>query len=435
MRGLGAWLNRDRIYTVTDTTDTAFSEVYTVVGPPLLAPDWGNGTYRGGTSIPAAWRASRLIADLVGGMPWHAYRGASGGTPISPTPPLLDQPAPPDTRVDSFGALVLDYVWHGTAVALLGPRDSRGVPTTMLPISAERVAGGYVNGRPEYSIDGKHVPRERLLVVKGPAGPGSVKGMSVLEEHFKSIDHSTEQGRQSRALSGAGIPTGVLQSEDPDVTTAELVTAKRDWLTAQRTRTIAALPPGVTFAPIAWNPTEMQMLEARKFDLATWELIFGLPVGFLGAEGPSMRYANMEQDAINLLKFTLGGIVSRFEQALTLLWPQRTVWVKANVDAILRSDTLARYQAHTLALAWSTPDEIRALEDTEPLPSIPAPSAEVQQALDLARAAPSLVQNPGLVGLVDQLRALNGKAPLGIAPPAPAVESSEDPPAEDEGTL
>ncbi len=366
MKGLGTWLNRDRVLTITDTTDSGYTETYTLGGPPLLVPYWGTSSYRGGMSIPAAWRASRLIADLIGGMPWHAYRGASGGRPISPTPPLLDQPAPPDTRVDSFGALALDYLWHGTAVARLGPRDSRGVPTTMLPISAERIAGGYVNGRPEYSIDGKHVPRDQLLVIKAPAPPGAVKGMGVVEEHFGAIEHSAEQDRQSQALSGAGIPTGVLKSEDPDVTRAELTAAKRDWLIAQRTRTIAAMPPGVTFAPIAWNPTEMQMLEARKFDLQTWELIFGLPVGFLGGEGPSMRYANLEQDAINLLKFTLGGTVARFEQALSLLWPQRTVWVKANVDAILRSDTLARYQAHTLALAWSDPNEIRALEDMPP---------------------------------------------------------------------
>lgn len=384
MRGAGRWLNRDRIYTVTDTNDSSMLETYTVAGPPLLGPDWATGDqcYRGLMTIPAAWRGMRLISDLVGGMPWHAYRdgrGATAAARINPTPWLLQQPAPPDTRVDSFGALVLDYLAHGTAVAMLGPTDSRGAPQSMLPISAERVSGGLVRGRPEYAVDGKHVPREKLLVVKAAAAPGAVKGFGILEEHFTAIDHSREQTRQARGVNASGVPTATLQTDDPDVSPAELAQAKADWLLAQRTRTIAALPPGVRFTPIAWNPTEMQMVEARKFDLSTWELILGLPVGFLGAEGPSMRYANMEQDAINLLKFTLGGIVQRFEQALTLCFPARTVWVKANVDAILRSDTLARYTAHAAALAgaaWQTVDEVRAIEDMAPMPVVETPDPQ-----------------------------------------------------------
>lgn len=374
-RGLGSWLNRDRVYTVTDTNDAAFEQEFTVVGPPLLGPDWGSeyAGYRGGMGIPAAWRAARLLAGMIGGLPWHAYKdGRAGAAPsrITPTPALLVQPSPPDTRVDTLSAMALDFFWHGTAVALLGPGlDNYGGPTTMLPISAQRVWGGYVNGRPEYTLDGKPVPRSSLLVIKNAAPPGAVRGLGILEQHFVSIDLSRAQVRAAN-VANAGIPTGILQTEDTEVQPSELAAAKSDWLRAQYSRTIAALPPGVKFEPIAWNPSEAQMIEARKFDLQTWELIFGFPVGFLGGEGPSMRYANMEQDAINLLKFTLADPLTRFEQAFTELWLSRRIWVRANVDAVLRNDTTTRYAAHAVGLSsgFLTLDEVREMENLPPLP-------------------------------------------------------------------
>lgn len=384
MRGFGGWMNRDRVYTVTDTNDASLQETYTVVGPPLLGPDWGTeaGEYRGGMGIPAAWRAARLIAGLIGGLPWHAYREGRAGEPlvrIEPSPPVLEQPSPPETRVDTISSLALDWLWHGTAVAMLGPMDSRGNITSILPISATRVWGAVEKGRAVYTVDGKVVPRERLMVIKALAPPGAVRGLSVLENHFRSIDLSRAQARGAN-VANAGVPTGILSTADVDVAPAELAKAKRDWLASQYNRTIAALPPGVDFKPIAWNPSEMQMVEARKFDLQTWELIFGLPVGYLGGEGPSMRYANMEQDAINLLKFTLSDPVNRFEQAFSQLFPSRRVWVEASMDAVLRADTKSRYEAHGLGITagWLLKSEVRARENLPPIAGIDAAPVTIE---------------------------------------------------------
>jgi len=97
-------------------------------------------------------------------------------------------------------------------------------------------------------------------------------------------------------------------------------------------------------------------------------LIFGLPSSFLGADQASRTYSNVQEEAINLIKFSLGGHLARFEQALTQLLPRGT-WVKANLDSILRSDTKTRYEAHAIALGskFLTVDEVRELEDRPPL--------------------------------------------------------------------
>src|SRR5690606_14847170 len=159
----------------------------------------------------------------------------------------------------------------------------------------------------------------------------------------------------------------------------------------QRTRTIAVLNETTDFQPIAWNPTDMQLLEARKFALHEIALMFGLPLSFLGVEQASRTYTNTEQEGLSLVKYSLRGPLARFEQALSQHLPRGT-WAKANLDAFLRSDTLTRYQAHAIALQakFLTDDEVRALEDLPPLtPAQRARLSESPSALSPAGPAPS----------------------------------------------
>src|SRR5688572_55893 len=114
--GLGRLLTRS---TQIVSTDTITGATATYFIQDNLGPDWApSSAYRGGMSIPGAWRAGLLRAGLPGRVPWHAYR-KFGGRPeelVEPTPPLLEQPNPPETRMTTFRSLALDYIWHGNAI-------------------------------------------------------------------------------------------------------------------------------------------------------------------------------------------------------------------------------------------------------------------------------------------------------------------------------
>jgi HK97 family phage portal protein len=218
----------------------------------------------------------------------------------------------------------------------------------------------------------------------GPADPGAVRGMGVLEAHLRGVlSLADDQGRQALSLSGSAVPTGVLRVADTPadpLTRAEASAVKEGWIRSQSSRTVAVLNARTTFEPIAWNPTEGQMLEARQFSLHEIALIFGLDPSWLGVSGSSMTYSNIEQQAVNLVKFTLRGHISRIEQTLSLLFPRGT-FVEANLDGILRGDTAARYDAHVKALSagFLTVDEVREMEGRPPLPS---PTPEVDDDID-----------------------------------------------------
>ncbi len=381
--GLGGWLSRSLVYTVTNTDDPEFLQSFTVNGPPLLAPDWGEaGAYRGGMSIPGAWAAALFRADLVAKLPWHLFRErADGTTERLRTPSILLQPDPPATRMVTIGALALDLIWHGNGIAQITSRNADGSPSAFTPIPADRVEVARLprTGRVVYRIDGdpnRQLDYVDVLHIQGPTRPGELRGMGVLEFHLAQLSASRGLARQSNNVAH-GVPTGILEAPDPDVTPEELASAKRSWMDAQNTRTIAALAPGVKFTPISWRPDEMQLVEARKFDLAQLALIFRIPGYWIGADSQPFTYSSADWEGRNLLKYTaVGADVERFDQALSLLFP-RGQFVRANTDAILRGSTRERYETHQLGIqgGFLLKSEARAFEDLPPVPGIDDPPA------------------------------------------------------------
>lgn len=381
----------------------AITEFAIVDGQQVFGSDAGAGEYSGGMGLPGAWRCSILLSDLLGGVPWHAYRTRSGvevPERMSPTPSFLEQPAPPDTRITTFSSMALDLIWHGNAIAIIASRNRDGWPTSYLPVPAEYVQvrragqgdayGAVPVGSIIYSVgSGTYAPSD-VVHVKGPSRPGALRGMGVLENHLNgTLKLADEQGRQARSLGTSGVPTGVLTVQDTpgdpmDQTEADEV--KAGWLRSQRSRTVAVLPSSTTFQALAWNPTETQLLEARQFSLHETALLFGLDPSWLGVSGSSMTYSNIEQQAVNLVRYSLMGHLARFEQTFTLHMPRGTE-ARANLDALLRADTLTRFQAHALAVTggWETVDEVRALENRAPL--TPAQREAARPAVSAPRPA------------------------------------------------
>jgi len=333
--------------------------------------------YHGAMSIPAVHRAVTLLADLVGSLPWQAFRERAGVVEKLPTPSLLEQPAPPETRINTLSSWVLDYLLEGNAIGIIAERDRQGVPTAITPVPCHYVGVGNDDGFIRYRIGNDEYGQDDIFHVKGWAPPGCLRGFGVLEHHFchggdGAIGLAHELQRQARNVVKAGVPTGIINVSNPDATKEQLEALKAGWLQSQRDRTVAVLNASTEFQPLSWNPTETQLLEARKFSLLEIANIFGIPPRFVGASnGDSLTYATSETESMDLIKFSLGGHLARFEQAFTMLFPRGT-FVRANLDALLRPDTKSRYEAHAQGIdaGFLLPSEARKIEDLPPVPGI-----------------------------------------------------------------
>lgn len=412
--GLGRLFERNITYDVTNsqTGDTASYTIVTDGGPGMF-PGWSRGNYRGAMSIPAAWRLSLLVANQLGRIPWHTFRAMpSGPSTKLPQPAFLSAPAGTrDTALSVFRSWVLDRVWHGNAIGIITSFSPLGYPTACLPVSAESVqvklvasndpVTGFAPGEIAYLINGRWYHQREVIHFKGPCAPGELRGMGILEEHFDLLDRSRKLDAAASAVDSSAVPTGLLKSLNPDMSAAEAQELKDAWQTSQRTRSVAVLNPLTEFTPIAWNPTETQLLESRKYGLTDWANVFGIDASYVGAGNASGNYANIENQGFELLKFgSVGDVIAEFEAVLTALMP-RGQYVKGNTDHLLRADTKTRYEAHAIAISsgFRTRDEVRELEELPPLTAeqkaelkemnAPAPPANNTQGAGAAAPRPS----------------------------------------------
>ena len=92
--------------------------------------------------IPAVHRATGLIVDTIGTLPWHVYRGRDGTAadpavdrrPAGPPPRRpgrRHRPAgrdPPCRAVDFWGQWILSALWWGDGFIYVPVRDDQGAP-------------------------------------------------------------------------------------------------------------------------------------------------------------------------------------------------------------------------------------------------------------------------------------------------------------------
>jgi HK97 family phage portal protein len=378
----------------------------------------GSDGYGDAWSIPSAWRASTLLGGLIGCLPAEAFRKVRGAPAkcIDPAPAIVESPVPGRTNIEVYSSWVHDYLFHGNAIGIVSSWDTTtGWPTAFTPVPATWVSVLTADTNSMFDLDvlagevvyrvGSQVygPRQ-VMHVRGPCRPGALRGVGVLEAMLSTFNLAKDQLSQASGIATHGVPTGTLTADDPDVTPEELDEGKRRWLLGQRTRTIATLPPGVKFQPIAWNPEELQLVEARSMTDAQMALAFGLPGSFLNVSSGSLNYSNVGQDGLNLLKFTVDEILVRFEQEISRHLPRGT-FHRFDRDAILATDTLSRFQtwAAGISAGFLLPSEAREREGLPPVAGIddkPAP--------------------PPMYG------AKYGEPkPADEAPPAPAAEAQE----------
>jgi HK97 family phage portal protein len=356
--------------------------------------------YRGAMRIPAGWRAAIFLAELLAGVPLDAYttHGKDQATLIDPRPALLEQPSPPDTRFTTLSSAMLDKVWHGNAVFIIATRDSYGTPTSVWPVSADGVGVRRITpenmqttllpvGAVEYQIGARKYDSSEIIHVKGPCAPGALRGFGVLEAHFFGVLATAhEQQREAQVNTRPGIPSGILKvttdeiqnpgtpyeydPNDPD----NMQAMRRQWMRNREDGGVAVMNSVTDFEALSWNPTDRQMIEGRQFTLLEMALIFGLPPSFLGASsGDSMTYSTEETKSRDLLKFSMRGHFTQFEQTLSLVFPRNTN-VKADLDDFLQGDTLQRFQAYSLAIqsGWFQRSEARIKEKLHPIAGIDA---------------------------------------------------------------
>ncbi len=342
--------------------------------------------------VPAIYRGVTLIADAIGALGLHSYRN---GRMVKPTPQILIKPNPQETRIETISAMAASLILDGNYIAVLGERGANGLPDMFYPVAIDRVNLNRVDGRIVYRIDEQVYDADDILHIKNFTLPGEFFGRGIVETQKQAIGKEIAINEYaSRYFDGGVNPTAVIKSGNPDLTQEEADALKTAWLSmySGRNRQPAVLNSTTDFEILSSNAQESQLIEAQIQGLTEAANILGLPAYYLGAPNSSRTYANVEQENLQLVRWSIQPIAERIEQALSELLV-RGQTAKFNYDTLLRTDTLSRYQAHAVGLTngFLTVDEVRDMEnrdpiqgiDDEPIDTIEAPEYDEEDELDV----------------------------------------------------
>lgn len=339
-----------------------------IIPPPRSATSGVN--VNDALSLASVYRSVAILSTAIKQVGVHTYRD---DIKLESSPLWIKQPDDKITRAEFMARTVNSMALTGNAYWLVS-RNGRGETIKLEVLNpldviiratpdGSALAGYTYRGTIDYSIaDIQHL---KMLSV-----PGNLYGLGPIQScQSELLNAKDTRDYASTWFTDAGIPSGVLKS-DQMLSVDAAKAAKDAWnATAGAKNGVAVLGNGLSYQPMYLNPSDAQFLGVQNFNATQIARMFGIPSNMLMVEsGSSMTYANVEQEDIAFTRYTLSQYYVEIEQAMSALLPRGTD-ARMNIDALLRADTLTRYQAHQIALAagFKTIDEIRHDEKLAPL--------------------------------------------------------------------
>lgn len=353
---------------------------------------WGTGMvrFRDGTRagdistedsmrLSAVFACMRLLSEAIATMPLDTFERA-GGTrrPWRPTPDYLRFAPPQGSRIDYLSQVMLSLLADGNAFVAT-PRDELGVPLTLVVIDPCMVKVTQDElGVISYGVGGQAYDEFDVLHIRGMTMPGHLRGLSPLACARETTDLGLSAQRfGANFFSNGAIPAGIVEApgEFPRQSAERMAGF---WDARHRgvsnAGKVGVLTGGAKFSRVTITPEESQFLGTRQFQVPDIARFFGVPPHLIADASNSTSWGSgLAEQNLAFGQFSLRPWVDRIEEAHDRLLSTHglaQVFVKLNMDALLRAGTKERYDAYAVALsnAFVTVNEIRALEDLPPLP-------------------------------------------------------------------
>lgn len=328
----------------------------------------------GAVSLAGVYRALSILSTSMGQLSLYVERDGER-LPDAKTPAIIRRPSLHQTRREFVEALTLSLATTGNAYIRVY-RDHGEAQTLRVLNPAECMPViDPATGEKRVSHQGKAYRRDDLAHICFMPLPGRALGLGPIQAARAELQGIRDvRDYAAQWFTKSGQPAGILTT-DQKVTADDLKAMRNAWnfldpdgnpldLDPNPTR-VRALANGAKYQAIIVPPRDAQWVEAQQFNTTQIARIFGIPAPLMLAavEGNAQTYSNVEQEWIAFTRFTLAAYMRAIEDALTEIVP-RGQTVRFNVEALLRTDTKARYEAHKLAIEMGlyTADYARRIE-------------------------------------------------------------------------
>jgi HK97 family phage portal protein len=330
--------------------------------------------------VPTVFACVNHISKDVGKLPLKLYRRSGASKEEAYDHPLYslfhDAPNSEMTSIDFRKAMQSNLSLRQNAVAYI-VRDGRGEVAEVYPVDPADLKLHKEKNQPlEYWIDGKRTDPSRILHLKGFTSNG-VAGIEVVKLVEDVIGLAVALQDNASRFFGNGSRPGSILSHPGSLTDKAYQRLKEEIHNkhggVENAYKTMILEEGLKYEQSRTDNDKSQFIESRKHqDIAICQ-VFGVQPHKVGILDRA-TFSNIEQQNIEYVVDTLLPELRTWEQALNakLLKPQERgeYFFEFNVDGQLRGDFKTRMEGYAIARqnGWMNADEIRALENMNPLP-------------------------------------------------------------------
>lgn len=340
------------------------------------------------TSVSFA--CARKIADGLAQVPFKLFRELpGGGKNVASDHPLYEilslRPNELQTAYELFEQIGLHLVFCGNFYAF--KNIVRGVVVELLPFEPgtltvtrgkDRSIGYKVRLSDGSSME---IPAANMWHIRGPSWNGwmGLEGVRFAREAI-GLALSTEE-HSSRMFSNGASVGGVLSTEST-LKQEQVDLLRKSWDETQG-GTANAFKTAILWGGLKWMPRAMQndqaqLIEQRRFQVEEVCRAFGVLPIMVGSADKTATYASSEQMFLAHVVHTMGPWYRRIEQSVesNLIGAEDRkagVYARFIPAGLLRGAHKDRSEYFAKALgsggspAWMTQDEVRGLDDLNPM--------------------------------------------------------------------
>lgn len=353
-------------------------------------------------TFSAVWRATRVLSEGVASLPCnlreHVNDQETKTAYDHPAWSLIhDQPNPEQDSFSFFDMQVPLEVNGGNCYAEI-QRNPNGSPAALWPIHPSRIP--YCNiGRGPYRVsrgtsvgeDGEIVylvrnndgttspiPARDMLHVPGVMSSDGITGKGIVTWAAETLGIIGATEQHVGAFYRNGATPDIVIKVPSSVPKEERENMRTSWATRQggvgNAHKALILVGESDAKAIGIEPEKAQLIDGRKFGIAEVSRFWGVPLHFLSSM-EAATFNNVELLGQVFLTYTLRAWLIRWEMAMKrqLLTPEerKRFSFKFNINALMRGDSATRSQFYVrmFDLGGLNIDEIRELEDMNPLPN------------------------------------------------------------------
>jgi len=268
---------------------------------------------------------------------------------------------------------------------MVGGVDDEGIPGSLIPLPSEVISpAGFTDPYgifppTAYTLAGVGgtISGEEIVPMRSSFWPGvpmHLQGiLRMARNTFMQAWASDTYG--ARYWQAGGSPVAVISTEQ-ELTDPQAETIANRWRDRRSKGPDypAVLGKGAKAEDWGADISNAVAVDARREMVVEIANLFGVPARYVNVvpTGNSMTYANLNDEALSLERFTLSGFIDPIQDVISDLLPEDR-FMLIDMTRLTRPSQEARYRAWAIATGnkpWMMPDEVRHEEGLSPSPEI-----------------------------------------------------------------